>query len=189
MHMHMHIRTRTHRHKTYRHSHTCICTLAATQEGNCLQDTHLPKEGPVHKDFLQKAHARGRVDLIQKYLHETCMGSEIITCRSSQFILVHSMHKAYSNDLHTDKYTLYVRSCFCSTQLIHTYVDACRQVCLWWTSLLQRIKDSVYVLCVCVLCVCDVYVVCAGLVYVHIPSLWARCCLSLPTCSSGVLPA
>ena len=84
----------------------CICAVAATQEGNCLQDTHLPKKGPVHKDFLQKAHARGRVDLIQKHLHEACMLSKFFTCRSSQFILVQSMHKAYSNDLHTDKHTL-----------------------------------------------------------------------------------
>ena len=50
----------------------CIGAVAATQEGTRVQDTHLPKEGPVHKDFLQKAHARGRVDLIQKHLHEAC---------------------------------------------------------------------------------------------------------------------
>ena len=183
--------TCTHRYKTYKHSHTSICTVAATQEGTCLQDTHLPKEGPVHKDFLQKAHARGRVDLIQKHLHEAWHVSEArssLAGAASSFLciqcIMHAVMIYTQTSTHCSSFLQYAGYTY-----VRMYVHRYLQTSLPLVDVFAPAHQRQCVCCVCVLRVCDPYVVSAGLVYVHIPSLWARCCLSLPTCSSGVLPA
>lgn len=150
--------TCTHRYKTYKHSHTSICTVAATQEGTCLQDTHLPKEGPVHKDFLQKAHARGRVDLIQKHLHEAWHVSEArssLAGAASSFLciqcIMHAVMIYTQTSTHCSSFLQYAGYTY-----VRMYVCRYLQTSL---PLVDVFAPAHQRQCVCVVCACCVCVI------------------------------